>query len=84
MKIIVLIIGSLLAPSVIAKEAGMCSYYYEAVKRKAGNIEREDLSSFAKQTLFDTVRRDIKECLKGCEGYKFDYCNAVAKKIEEK
>lgn len=84
MKVVLLMIGILLASSVVAKEDGMCSTYYEDVKRKSGNLEKKDLSSLAKETLFETVKYDIKQCLKRCEGYKFDYCNDVANQLEEK
>lgn len=83
-KLIALISLSLLTQigGVQAKEQYLCPSYYEDVKRKVGNLEKKDLSRLAKEALFDTVKLDLKQCLKMCEGYKFDYCNKIAKELE--
>ena len=67
-----------------ATEGTMCSYYYDNVTRKVNNINRmgTDLSSMAKQKLYEDLIFDTKQCISNCEGKKFDYCNKVAKDIE--
>jgi len=83
-KVVVFMIGAFLAPFVIAEETAMCSYYYEAVERKVGNLGKKELSTLAKESLLSTVNRDLKDCLQDCEGAKFDYCNDIANMVEEK
>ena len=85
-KLIALISLSLLIQTgaIQAEEGYSCSAWVENVKRKVGNLEKKDLSNLAKEALFDSVKTDLTLCLKECEGYKFDYCNDVAKKLEEK
>lgn len=67
-----------------ASEGFMCNTYYEKVTRKVNNINRmgTDLSSMAKQKLYEDLIFDTKQCISECEGKKFDYCNKVAKDIE--
>ena len=68
--------------AVQAEEGYMCSHYHENVKRKVGSLQKKDLSKLAKEALFDDVKFDVKKCLTECEGYKFDYCNKIAKELE--
>jgi len=50
-----------------------------------GNLSKgEELSRTAKEALWEDIEWDIKQCLKTCEGAKFDYCNRIAKQLEEK
>ena len=77
-------IAALMAPFVIAEETSACKQYYRDVKRKVGNLEKKDLSNLAKETLFSSVNLDFQLCMESCEGYKFDYCNDVAKELEKK
>lgn len=83
-KVVVLMIGALIAPFVIAEESITCDGWYKDVKRKVGNLEKKDLSNLAKETLFSSVEFDLRLCMKACEGYKFNYCNDVAKRLEKK
>ena len=83
-KLIALISLSLLIQTgaIQAEEGYSCSAWVENVKRKVGNLEKKDLSNLARKTLFDSVKIDLKLCLKDCEGARFDYCNKIAKKLE--
>ena len=68
-----------------AVESVMCNYYYQNVQRKVNNIQNNsnNLSSMAKQKLYNDLVIDVKQCISDCEYKKFDYCNQVAKEIEK-
>ena len=67
-----------------ASEGFMCNSYHKHVTRKVNNINRKgnSLSDIAKQQLYADLIFDTKQCISECEGKKFDYCNKVAKDIE--
>jgi len=86
MKTLILSLVSLLLLTpmlVMAEEAYMCSYYYKDVVRKVKNIKSygSDLSGMARNTLFNDLEFDTKQCISRCEGQKFKYCNEIAKWI---
>lgn len=76
---------SLQAFPTIAEEGVMCGFYYEAVQRKEKNIKSygSDLSQMAKNKLFEDLKFETKQCISQCEGYKFKYCNEIAKWISK-
>lgn len=67
-----------------AKEGLMCSFYYESILRKVKIIDqkKENLSQIAINKLYTDLKFETVQCLGECENVKFDYCNEIAKKIE--
>jgi hypothetical protein len=64
-------------------EGYLCSSYFNDVVRKVKNIQnhQNNLSKLALNKLLKDLRFDVKQCISECEGYKFDYCNDIAKKF---
>ena len=84
MKEIFLIL-MLTANFLFAKEGVMCSFYYDSITRKVNiiNEKKNDLSKMALNKLYKDLTFETTECISQCEDSKFDFCNKVAKKIEE-
>ncbi|GHA19383.1 hypothetical protein [Oceanisphaera arctica] len=76
----------LLQPSIVVAEEGyMCGHYYKNIQRKEKNIKSygSDLSSIARDKLFEDLKFDTTQCISECEGQKFKYCNEIAKWISK-
>ncbi|MFC1827425.1 hypothetical protein ACFLZQ_05820 [Thermodesulfobacteriota bacterium] len=87
MKVItlsVLILVVLSVMPVVAEEGYSCNAWVSNVQRQVKFIQNfgPDLSRMTKQTFFDDLKFDTKQCLAGCEGEKFSYCNEIAKWVE--
>ena len=69
------------ASPLLAEEGYMCPYYYKEVQRKEKNIKKygSNLSQLARDKLFEDLKFETKQCISQCEGYKFSYCNDIAK-----
>jgi hypothetical protein len=77
------LLGAFQVVPAIAAQGYMCGFYFDAVQRKEKNIKSygSDLSSLAKEKLFEDIKRETEECISQCEGEKFKYCNEIARWI---